>query len=158
MPLYRNATANETDLPDWQPDDRGTATSWTPGGQPVLPDFPGLTEAERQTAVTFAEFRAGLYIAAHRDYLRTVRILPRGPETTELIIDWYLPHASEPDAGALAAIVEFPMQVVAEDAGVCELNQRGLHCRRHDHGTLVAQEQDLFAFHQWLRARLKAMS
>ena len=33
-------------------------------------------------------------------------------------------------AEALDNIVSFGMQVLEEDAGVCEINQRGLHSRR----------------------------
>ena len=68
-----------------------------------------------------------MYIAAHRDYVRTVRLLPQGPEKVELIV---------------------------EDAEMCELNQKGLHSLRHLQGALVEQEYETRDFHHWLRGRL----
>ena len=37
---------------------------------------------------------------------------------------------------------------------MCELNQKGLHSLRHEHGALVEQEYEIRDFHEWLRARL----
>jgi Rieske 2Fe-2S family protein len=54
----------------------------------------------------------------------------------------------------LRPIVDFPMQVIAEDGEMCELNQKGLHSLRHEHGELVEQEYDILDFHNWLRDRL----
>ncbi len=36
---------------------------------------------------------------------------------------------------------------------MCELNLKGLHSLRHDHGTLVEQEYEIHDFHNWLRDR-----
>ena len=37
---------------------------------------------------------------------------------------------------------------------MCELNQKGLRSLRHNHGTLVEQEYELYDFHNWLRNKL----
>ena len=37
---------------------------------------------------------------------------------------------------------------------MCELNQKGLHSLRHDHGVLVEQEYEIHDFHELLRASL----
>ena len=44
--------------------------------------------------------------------------------------------------------------VVEQDGKACELNQRGLHSRRHREGVLVPQENWIAEFHSWLRDRL----
>ena len=51
-------------------------------------------------------------------------------------------------------LASFARQVVAEDARVCELNQQGLHCARHERGVLLEVEDYVYAFEQWLRERL----
>jgi Rieske 2Fe-2S family protein len=89
------------------------------------------------------------------DYVRTVRVIPAGPEETELTVDWYL-HRDvvdhpELDVDRLAA---FASQVVSEDAQACELNQQGIRCGRHERGVLLERENYVFEFEQWVRERL----
>jgi Rieske 2Fe-2S family protein len=155
MPVYKRGTAESGDIPEWTRTDDGDAETWTPDGKLALPEIEGLSESERDTVVTFAEFRASMYIVAHRDYVRTVRLVPRGPEKVDLIIDWLLPskHA-DVSKEALQPVIDFPTQVIVEDAEMCELNQKGLRSLRHHHGALVEQEYDIRNFHQWLRGKL----
>jgi Rieske 2Fe-2S family protein len=155
MPAYKLGTFDSSEIPDWTRADDGDAETWTADGKSTLPLLEGLSEAERDTIVTFASFTAGMYIAAHRDYVRTVRLVPRGPETVDLVIDWLLPSAyADIDKEKVQPIIDFPAQVIAEDSEMCELNQKGLHSLRHDHGTLVEQEYEIHDFHNWLRDRL----
>lgn len=163
MPIYRKAVVDEADLPGWQPDgsgDRGSARigdgkrTWTLDGQSTLPTLPGLEESDIAAGVVFASFTASMYIVAHPDYVRSVRIIPTGPESIELVAEWLLPGDTNADAEAIAAILELPRKVIQQDGEVCELNQQGLRSRRHSAGVLVAQEYELWNFHQWLRKRL----
>ncbi len=48
-------------------------------------------------------------------------------------------------------------RVLEEDAAVCELNQRGLHSRRHKAGVLMPEEYDLHRFHRWVGEQHKAL-
>lgn len=156
MPAYKLGTFDSQTIPEWTAADDGDAETWTPDGKSTLPAIGGLSEAELNTVVTFASFMGSMYVAAHRDYLRTVRLMPRGPEKVELIIDWLLPedHADISE-NELRRIVDFPTQVIAEDGEMCELNQKGLRSLRHDRGVLVEQEYDLYDFHNWLHGRLE---
>jgi Rieske 2Fe-2S family protein len=87
--------------------------------------------------------------------VRSVRILPTGPESVELTVDWLLPPGvAERHEGALDKMVELGRLVVSQDGRVCELNQKGLRSRRHREGVLMPQEAALLEFHDWLRARL----
>jgi Rieske 2Fe-2S family protein len=164
MPVYRQGVLNYADTPGWQPldsDDDGRPRvapglrSWTPDGQSPLPSIPGLSEAEITSGVTFASFTASMFIVAHPDYVRSVRILPRGPESTELIVDWLLlPQTAQSHLADMEQVFATGRLLVAQDGRVCELNQQGIHSRRHAHGVLVPQEHALWEFHEWLRRRL----
>jgi len=87
--------------------------------------------------------------------VRSVRILPRGPEHVELTVDWLLPPGvAERHPEELERMVELGRLVVAQDGRVCEINQQGLRSRRHREGVLMPQEQSVHEFHEWLRSRL----
>jgi Rieske 2Fe-2S family protein len=51
----------------------------------------------------------------------------------------------------VAHLTNFGSQVVREDARVCELNQQGILCGRHEHGVLLQRENHVFEFQQWVR-------
>jgi phenylpropionate dioxygenase-like ring-hydroxylating dioxygenase large terminal subunit len=164
MPVYRQAVTHEAELPGWQPahdgDDGGPRTgngaqTWALDGRRTLPTLAGLTDDDIEKGVAFAAFTASMFIVAHPDYLRSVRIFPSGPECIELVVDWLLPETTQIRSdGDLAPILELARIVIRQDGEVCELNQRGLHSRSHSEGVLVAQENDLWDFHEWLRGRL----
>ena len=43
---------------------------------------------------------------------------------------------------------------MSEDAGICELNQRGLHALAHEGGVLMPEEYAIRQFHDWVRSEL----
>ena len=130
--------------------------TWTMDGTSPLPNMDGLTEQEKMAGVEFASFPASMYIAAHPDYIRTVRIVPTGPESIDLVVEWLVPESVEIGSeDEIQAILGLAQIVLKQDADVCELNQRGLKSRRHAEGVLVAQEYELWEFHEWLRERLE---
>jgi Rieske 2Fe-2S family protein len=131
--------------------------TWTLDGQTKLPLIDGPSGADRALGVVFASFTASLFIVAHPDYVRSVRIAPRGPEQVELTVDWLLPPGvAEQHADELEKMVALGRLVVAQDGRACELNQQGLRSRRHREGVLIPQEASLHEFHEWLRAHLAA--
>jgi Rieske 2Fe-2S family protein len=132
------------------------ATTWTLDGKTPLPSFAALTEDELQAGMTFLTLLPTMFIVAHVDYVRTVRIRPLAAEQTELTIDWLLlPEvAASPDLD-LERLVALGRLVVTQDGRVCEINQRGLHSRAHEAGVLVAQEHGVHELHRWVRARLE---
>jgi Rieske 2Fe-2S family protein len=165
MPLYREGILSYADSrsrPQGEGEDMrprvapGFAT-WTLDGRSTLPLIEGPSAADRATGVVFASFTASLFIVAHPDYVRSVRILPKGPERVELTVDWLLPPGvAEAYPQELERLYALGRLVVAQDGGVCELNQRGLKSRRHREGVLMPQEQALHEFHAWLKDRLSA--
>jgi len=162
VPLYGKGLTSRNDLPDGDP--LKTAHSyladgketWSEDGQTPLPRFFGLTDEERKTGMTFADFIPGVFIVAHVDYVRSVHNLPLGPERTQLTVNWLLP-ASTLAAGEvdIDRLTRFARQVVAEDQRACELNQAGLRCVPHQHGVLTPQEHGVLWFDNWVRERLK---
>ena len=119
-----------------------------------LPPFEGLTDAERAEGMHYADSVPGAFVVAHQDYVRSVHMLPVGPEQTLLTVNWYVDGALDLNGLDVERLVSFARTVVLQDARVCELNQQGLHCIGHESGVLVPQEEWVFAFHQWLRERL----
>ena len=165
MPLYRegllsyedSATSPTRPAGDSRPRVAQGLATWTLDGRSTLPLIEGPSAADREPGVVFASFTASLFIVAHPDYVRSVRILPTGPESLKLTVDWLLPTgvaAAHP--GELERLYALGRLVVAQDGRVCELNQRGLKSRRHREGVLMPQEHALLEFHDWLRARLSA--
>lgn len=161
MPLYREGLLSYGDSDagapggDARPRVAPGYVTWTLDGQTKLPLIEGPSAADRALGVAFASFAASLFVVAHPDYVRSVRIAPRGPERVELTVDWLLPPGvAERHTGDLGKMIELGRLVVAQDGRVCELNQQGLRSRRHREGVLMPQEESLREFHEWLRARL----
>jgi Rieske 2Fe-2S family protein len=119
-----------------------------------LPTIKGPTDAELAAGVVFASITGSMYVVAHPDYVRSVRVVPTGPESIELVVDWLLPKDTEIGTQDLERICELARLVIQQDGDVCELNQRGLRSRSHAAGVLVSQEYELWQFHEHIRAKL----
>ena len=166
MPLYREGVLSYEDSatplpPEGAHDPRPRVapgfSTWTLDGRSQLPLIEGPDANDRALGVVFASFAASFFIVAHPDYVRSVRIMPKGPEMIELTVDWLLPPGvAERHPDALEHMTALGRLVVAQDGRVCELNQQGLRSRRHEAGVLMPQEEALARFHDWLRSRLSA--
>jgi glycine betaine catabolism A len=167
VPIYGRGLMARHDDPDWAkhadndaPEFSGRlregAETWSEDGRSHGPQFQGLTEGERAAGQTYTMHLPAMFIVGHVDYVRTVTLLPLGPEQTKLTAEWLFPPQEMPPKG-LDNIVGFGRQVLEEDAAVCELNQRGLHSRRHKAGVLMPEEYDLHRFHRWVSAQHEAL-
>ena len=164
MPLYREgllsygdrrASSQAEAADDLRPHVAPGVVTWTLDGQSHLPAIEGPDAWDRALGVVFASFTASLFVVAHPDYVRSVRILPRGPEAIELTVDWLLPPGvADRYPEELENMCSMGRLLIAQDGRVCELNQQGLRSRRHRHGVLMPQEHGLLEFHDWLRSRL----
>lgn len=168
VPIFGRGLMARHDDPDWErhadndaPEFSGKlregAETWSEDGRSHGPQFQGLTDAERAAGQTYAMNLPSMFIVGHVDYVRTVRLMPLGPEQTRLTAEWLFPAQDMPPAG-LDNIVGFGKQVMEEDAAVCELNQRGLHSRRHRAGVLMPEEYELARFHSWIRSQRDAFA
>ena len=166
MPLYREGLLSYEDSATPLPAENARDTrprvapgfkTWTLDGQSKLPLIEGPDEHDRALGVVFASFTASLFIVAHPDHVRSVRIMATGPEQIALTVDWLLaPGVAEQHPEELERVFELGRLVVAQDGRVCELNQQGLRSRRHRAGVLMPQEHALAEFHEWLKSRLSA--
>jgi choline monooxygenase len=82
-------------------------------------------------------------------------VLPRGPERSVAIFEWYLPEKDHGSAAAKAS-VEFSDQIQLEDVAICEKVQRNLRSRSYSRGRFsVKQERGVHAFHRMYAEAMK---
>jgi len=166
VPIYGRALLERRDDPRWQDhahdDDpkyggglRRGSESWTMDGQPVGATFPGLSAEDRKVGHLYLTAYPSVFLVAHLDYVRVVRLLPLGPERTEMSIEFLvLPETLADPQSDISKAVEFTNIVMSEDADVCALNQRGLHSLAHANGVLMPEEYAIRQFQDWVRAEL----
>lgn len=167
VPIYGRRISSVRDAADWQDhrDDmhpryagglREGGESWTMDGRPVGAKFDRLTEAELQRGQSYFVSMPSVFIAAHRDYMRTVRVLPLGPEQTEIVAEWLFPQATL-DAMTpedLKRVTDFGILVMQQDGDASALNQQGLRSHKYEHGVLMPEEHWVKGFHDWVREAL----
>jgi len=161
VPLYGTGIMGASEARGWTPDQpqrpnlRPGAASWTMTGAPCGAEFAGLAPDERRNGYNFVTLYPTMFIVAHVDHVRAVRLEPTGPETTRLTAEWYfLPETlAQPgfDAAKVAAFAEI---VLAQDAEAVEMNQRGLHSPAFSRARLMPQEYEIHRFHRWVQAQM----
>lgn len=166
VPIFGRGLLEERDDPEWSrhaadPDPkykgglRAGAATWSTDGKAAGAPFPRLTEEDRKTGHVYLTGLPSVFIVGHVDYVRVVRLLPLGPETSELRVEYLFSRETLADPGfEMRKVVEFTNQVMTEDAEICEINQRGLHARDHVRGVVMPEEYVIRQFHQWVGAEL----
>ena len=166
VPLFGRALLERRDDPSWQDhaddDDpkyggglRTGAESWSMDGNPVGVPFPGVSPEDRKAGHLYMTSVPSMFIVAHVDYVRVVRLLPLGPERTEMSIEFlFLPETLADPKRDLMNAVEFTDIVMSEDAEICELNQHGLRALPHAAGVLMPEEYAIRQFQNWVRSEL----
>jgi Rieske 2Fe-2S family protein len=166
VPIYGRGLLEERDDPEWNvhaadadPKYKGGlrsgAATWSLDGRTTGKPFPGLSEADRQAGHIYMTSLPSVFLVGHVDYVRVVRLLPLGPEKTELRVEYLFSPETLADADFdLRNVVDFTNLVMSEDAEVCELNQRGLRAGPHARGVVMPEEYVIRQFHDWLRAEL----
>lgn len=166
VPLYKENLMEVHDDPDWEEHQRSGdprfksglaegAETWSMDGSACAPYFPNLTPDEIAAGHTYCETHPSAFVVGHVDYVRTVRVLPIGPEETKLRAEWLFQEEtlSDPDFDVEAA-ASFAKLVIEEDGAAAEMNQKGLRSIRHHQGVLMAEEYDVHAFHNWVNRQL----
>ena len=166
VPIYGRGLLEERDDPQWRahaadPDPkfkgglRGGAVTWSLDGKTTGVPFPGLSDADRKAGYVYMTGLPSVFLVGHVDYVRVVRLLPLGPELTELRVEYlFSPQTLADPQFDLRNVVDFTNRVMTEDAQVCELNQLGLRARPHVRGVVMPEEYVVRQFHEWLRAEL----
>ncbi|NQV45462.1 MAG: aromatic ring-hydroxylating dioxygenase subunit alpha [Rhodospirillales bacterium] len=134
---------------------REGAETWTFDGKAAKHRFDDLSDTQRDSGQTFMTLLPTIYVAAHVDYVRIVRLMPLGPEETEIQAEWLFPEETlaDPDFD-LENTVGFAKLVMQQDAVASEMNQRGMHSIRFDHGVLMPEENYVHEFDQWQRVKM----
>jgi Rieske 2Fe-2S family protein len=166
VPIYGRALLERRDDPHWQDhaadEDpryagglRSGAASWSMDGTPVGVPFPGVSAEDRKAGHIYLTSVPSVFLVAHVDYVRVVRLLPLGPEQTQMSIEFlFLPETLADPGRDIMKAVEFTNIVMSEDAAICELNQRGLHALPHIRGVLMPEEYALRQFQDWVRSEM----
>jgi glycine betaine catabolism A len=166
VPIFGRALLERRDDPNWQDhasdDDpkyggglRRGAQTWSMDGKPAGVPFPKVSAEDRKAGHIYMTGVPSVFIVAHVDYVRVVRLLPLGPERTHMSIEFlFLPETLTDPTRDIMNAVEFTDIVMSEDAEICELNQRGLHALPHQRGVLMPEEYAIRQFQDWVRAEL----
>lgn len=157
VPVYGRGIMAANEAPGWTPASppeaplRAGAASWTATGRPCGPKFPGLTAEERQSGFNFLTLYPTMYVVAHVDHVRAVRLEPLGPETTRLTAEWYFSADTLAQPGFDAAeVAAFATLVIDQDGAAAEMNQRGLRSPAYERGRLMPEEYAIRDFHAWV--------
>jgi Rieske 2Fe-2S family protein len=162
VPIYAYGIMGPSEALGWTPEQppsrnlKPGAETWTASGKPCGPVFPSLSEAERQAGYTFVTLWPSVYIVAHVDYVRSVRLEPLSPQRTRLVAEWHFPKATLAQPGFdAAAVAGFAKLVMAQDGEAAEMNQRGLQSPAFQHGRLMPEEYEIDRFHRWLLTEME---
>ena len=80
---------------------------------------------------------------------------PISPECTDLHAQWlFRPETLDRHGFNPGEFASYAQMVLQQDAKAAEINQRGLRCIAHEAGSLMAEEYDVLAFQNWVRAQL----
>jgi len=168
VPIFRRGLMDEKDHPDWRkhvddPDRKyrgglreGAETFSNDGSAQGYVDRSRYTKAELEAGAIFATALPGTYIACHPDHARVTRVLPTGPESIALQVEWmFQPDALVDPDYDISNVTEFLKQVLTEDGEIGEINQRGMHAVPMKQGVLMPEEYDVKNYRDWFVAALK---
>jgi Rieske 2Fe-2S family protein len=165
VPIYKTGVMGPTEALGWTPEQelprnlKPGADTWTLTGKPCGPTFSTLTETERQAGYTFVTLWPSLYVVAHMDYVRAVRVEPIGPERTQLTAEWYFSSETLGQPGFDAAeVAAFAKIVLGQDGDAAEMNQRGLRSPAFTRGRLMPEEYEIHRFHRWVLQQMEEMA
>lgn len=165
VPLYKRALMETRDDPQWKTHSASEnprykaglvdgALSWTADGKPVDETFAGLSSEDIDRGHTYETLWPTMFLVGHVDHMRIVRLLPIGPEKTEVHAQWlFRPDTLAREDFDPAEMAAFGTMVLEQDGMASELNQRGLRSIRYQGGTLMAEEYEVYAFQEWVRTQ-----
>jgi Rieske 2Fe-2S family protein len=167
VPIYGSGIMGRSEALGWTPDHdnqrepnlKPDAQTWTTTGKPCGSVFAGLTDADLALGHSFVTMWPSVYVVAHVDYVRSVRVQPLGPERTRLVAEWHFSTETlnQPDFDP-AEVAAFAITVMNQDGAASEMNQRGLRSPSFAKARLMPEEYEIHQFHQWLTAAMERIT
>lgn len=110
-------------------------------------------QGQNATGLYFVFPFPNFYFTLSPDHMSATRIVPVDAERIRLVRDFFF----EPDEtrDIVDDNIEFRIQNMKEDLGICESVQRGLHSRFHNPGRYAPKELAVHHFHSLLRRMLQ---
>jgi Rieske 2Fe-2S family protein len=165
VPVYRKGLMAPEEALGWSPEQQTApnlkpgAQSWTVTGTPCGPVFAGLSAADRAAGYSFVTMWPSAYVVAHVDYVRSVRVVPLGPNKTRLIAEWHFsPETLAQPGFDPAEVAGFAKLVIDQDSAASEMNFRGLQSPSFEAARLMPEEYEIYRFHTWIRAQMEALT
>ncbi len=155
VPLYRQGLVDATGT-DAVAYFREGAATFTPDGTTRRPLLSGLDDEEKRKydgEIVFPTLMLNLF----PDYVQYRVLRPLAPDRTRIVTEWLF----EPGTMARgdfdpADAVEFINLIGRQDWAVCQLVQKGVGSRSHDHGVFTPQESHSGEFKAWYLERFQA--
>lgn len=166
VPVYGRRFTAQKDDPNWREHEDSTdpryvgglrdgAQTWSTNGEALNQQFTELSEEEIHRGQSYFVSLPSVFIAAHVDYMRSVRVLPLGPEETEISVEWlFMPEQLEDENFDHRNITDFAILVMEQDAEASELNQLGMRSNKYEHGVLMPEEHYVKNFQDWVRSQV----
>ena len=167
VPVFKRRIMNIKDHPNWVQDYneedpkfsgglRKNAQTWSNDGSAQGNIISNLNEDDIQKGHSYSSSWPSVFIGAYADHIRIVRVLPKGPETVELVSEWLFQKETLDDKNYnVDNVINFACKVMEQDAEVCELNQKGIYASQYKEGVLMPEEYLVKKFHDWIREKLK---
>ena len=125
-------------------------------GKTVGRAVPGVSAADRKAGHVYMTSVPSMFIVAHVDYVRVVRLLPLGPERTEMSIEFlFLPETlADPKRDLMQ---RGRVHQHRHERGCRDLRAQSARTARpaaRCAGVLMPEEYAIRQFHEWVRAEL----
>jgi choline monooxygenase len=120
------------------------------GFRKTSPARAGL-QGREETGYYYLHIFPNLSVLLGPDHVVVSRIMPDGVEGLTMERGWFFESASSPGAEAVQANVEFRLQNVREDLGICESVQKGLRSRYRRPNRYSPKEVAVHHFHSILK-------
>ena len=171
VPIFSKGLTDVRQDPEWRSSGGDTMSlsggadiipggkTWTMDGQLSGPPISTLTEKEMNTPRDGMIMRPSLFIRSHPDFVHTQRLLPTGPTTLQLTLDYlFEPETMERDDFDAKRAYELWQITNLQDAQNVEWQQSGIESGRrvHKRSVFAIQEPGPYWFNRWVEDTLEA--
>ena len=154
MPLYRFGEVWDDESTDAGNRMVDGATNFSVTGKSSLPQLPGLEPDDYHMYFGTYEF-PNLMVNLHPDSMMTYIAMPRGPNHTTVISEFFFrPETIADPAFDPSAVVEFWDLISRQDWAVVERAQTGVSSRAFTRGVYPRQDRFLYWFNEEWRTRM----